>query len=166
MKKIIIFIMIAMFLVVLVSCNENNIQEPNINVGVDKPEIENISVVKCNHSYYEWCIVKYSTCCENGYDEARCTQCGEVFLTHISDLTEHIYIWRTVKERTCTEDGLRVEMCVECGHESGSYEITESLGHLDYVSTLYPANSDVYYVRHYCGRWCCQKIIDTEVFNR
>ena len=85
-----------------------------IDVDYNLVSITADDIVFCSeHQYYEWVLVKESTCFENGFERGVCNICGAVH-ERIIPLAEHRYEQHT-KNPTCINIGENWEACSVCG---------------------------------------------------
>ena len=121
MKKLTLFLLIALTLCILISCSGGN---SGINTDTDTSSAH-------THSFGEW--AGNSATCTSGSTMTRYCPCGEKEEKSIDPLG-HIEIILSKKEPTCTEAGLTEgKKCSTCGSILKEQEVIESLGHTEKV---------------------------------
>ena len=143
MKKILSFLLILSFVLILVGCDhthaygewvvvkeatelEEGLKERVCSCG--EKETETIEKLEHAHEFGEWVVVKEATETEEGTKERTCS-CGEKETETIEKL-EHTHVfgeWVVVKEATEKEAGLKERECA-CGEKE-----SEEIAKLDHV---------------------------------
>ena len=143
MKKILSFLLILSFVLILVGCEhthaygewvvvkeatelEEGLKERVCSCG--EKETETIEKLEHTHVFDEWVVVKEATETEEGTKERTCS-CGEKETETIEKL-EHTHVfgeWVVVKEATETEEGSKERECA-CGEKE-----TETIAKLEHV---------------------------------
>ena len=121
MKKLTLFLLIALTLCILISCSGGN---SGINTDTDTSSAH-------THSFGEW--AGNSATCTSGSTLTRYCQCGEKEEKSIDPLG-HTEIILSKKEPTCTEAGLTEgKKCSTCGIILNEQEIISANGHTEEV---------------------------------
>ena len=81
---------------------------------------------QCEHVAGEWQTEKVATCSENGAEVCKCTKCGIVFDSRVTEKTAHTPSekWTTTVNPDCTNDGTEVLLCKVCGQQMNSRAIS------------------------------------------
>lgn len=108
--------------------------EGSKNVYCTEPEcgaFKEETIPMLAHTPGEWAVVKEATCRENGEEQKRCTMCGNVMETRVTDPLPHTYgEWEVTQEASCMEAGVETATCQVCGETM--LRGIEPLGH-DYA---------------------------------
>lgn len=97
-------------------------EEGSKNIYCTEPECGEYiteTIPMTDHTPGEWTTVKEASCSENGTEERKCTVCGAVLETRITDMLLHTYDeWTMTEDPTCTEAGVETAICSVCGEET------------------------------------------------
>lgn len=159
MKRIIIltFILILIFSIGLISCNDvpdetehqheykETVYEPTcqekgytVRICLTCGETTTYDFKPFSgHLESEWVVTNESTCKSVGAQEKRCIHCNKVIKTESLPLSEHVTAWTTTKLPTCSEMGREELKCTVC-NKTTEARATETTNNHDFELFITP----------------------------